>query len=146
MFLLFCFLAKGGLTLFLINNVGLMALKNHLDASSLRQRVIANNLANLNTPGFKKSIVSFEDQFKSAFNKIPLRTSDERHIGGARCPSEVRPKVVRVTNTSLTPCGNNVNIDEEMVNLVATQLKYNATARFISGYFTTRQHIISGGK
>lgn len=134
------------INVFLVNNIELMALKNDLDASSLRQRVIANNLANLNTPGFKKSIVSFEEHFKSVVGKIPLKITSERHIGGIKHPSKVKPKIVQVTDTSLTPCGNNVNIDEEMVNLTANQLRYNATAQFISGYFKSRQHIISGGK
>lgn len=65
----------------------MLALKKQLDASMLRQRVIANNIANLNTPGFKKSSVSFEDQLRSALKKsghpLPMIATDVRHFGRA---------------------------------------------------------------
>ncbi|MCD5406708.1 MAG: flagellar basal body rod protein FlgB [Desulfotomaculum sp.] len=133
--------------MFLLENTSLAAMKNILDASSLRQRVIANNLANLNTPGFKKSVVSFEEHFKTALNKrIPLITAHANHIGGGRGVHEVRPEAVPVTHTSITPCGNNVNLDQEMVNLTANQIRYNATIQFIDGFFSGRQRVIRGGR
>ncbi|MGQ9824805.1 MAG: flagellar basal body rod protein FlgB, partial [Desulfotomaculales bacterium] len=53
----------------------LVVLKKQLDASALMQKVIANNLANINTPGFKKSSVRFLDALREALDTrtVPLR-------------------------------------------------------------------------
>mgnify|MGYP000530431163 CR=1 FL=1 len=44
-------------------------LQKALDAASLRQNVLANNIANVNTPGFKRSYVSFEESLQQALKK-----------------------------------------------------------------------------
>lgn len=139
---------RGNVGMFVINNPLITALKKDLDVGMLRQRVIANNLANINTPGFKKSYVSFEEQLQSALgkNRLPLRTTRPQHLGGLNHPADVNPKVVQVNNTSLNPDGNNVNADEEMVNLAANQVKYNASAQMIDGTYSSIRHVISSSR
>nr|WP_204616035.1 flagellar basal body rod protein FlgB [Desulforadius tongensis] len=125
-----------------------MALKRDLDVGTLRQRVIADNLANINTPGFKKSVVSFEEQLQRALNSgdIPLRATHPRHIGMGKHPMEVQPKVERVTNTSLRPDGNNVSIDEEMVNSAAVELKYNTSVQALNEYYSLISYVITASR
>jgi flagellar basal-body rod protein FlgB len=132
----------------LFNNPTVLALKTDLDVGTLRQRVIADNMANLNTPGFKKSFVSFEDQLLTAMDKnsLSLRTTHGMHIGGINHPAAVQPTVVQVTNTSSRPDGNNVNADEEMVNLAAAQVKYNTSVQALSGYYSTISQVISSSR
>ncbi|MTI80197.1 MAG: flagellar basal body rod protein FlgB [Firmicutes bacterium] len=132
----------------IFNDPTVMALKKDLDTGTLRQKVIANNLANLNTPGFKKSFVSFEEQLQASMgkDKLPMRTTRSGHIGGVKNPAEVEPKVEQQTNTSLRPDGNNVDADEEMVNLAATQVKYNTSAQALSGYYSLVSQIISSSR
>lgn len=134
--------------MFLFDSSTVLALKKDLDVGGLRQRVIANNLANVNTPGFKKSFVSFEEQLQTELNKkgLTLKTTHARHLGAVKHPAEVEPKVVRVTNTSLTPDGNNVNIDEEMVNTAAVLVKYNTSATALEGHYALINQIISGSR
>ena len=57
-------------------------LSRALSASSLRQKVIAHNLANLNTPGYKRYCVDFEKQLSRARGQaISLKRSRGRHLG-----------------------------------------------------------------
>ncbi|MDD2998558.1 MAG: flagellar basal body rod protein FlgB, partial [Candidatus Riflebacteria bacterium] len=58
-------------------------LRKGLDVAAKRHNVIANNIANVNTPLFKRQIVSFEDEMAKVFdNKVDIvgRREDERHI------------------------------------------------------------------
>ncbi len=128
-----------------INNPTVLALKRDLDVASLRQRVIANNLANINTPGFKKSAVSFEEQLQAALkgNRLPLRTTHPMHIGGKKHPAEVYPQVVQINNTAMRADGNNVDAEEEMVNLAANQIKYNTSAQSLSEHYSLISYIIT---
>jgi len=96
-------------------------MKGALDALSLRQRVIADNIANVNTPGFRAGRVQFEDELAKA-----VRT-------GRAEP--VQPTVSR----SLEPTrldGNNVNLDTETLSNVDTNLRYQLAVRSIDGNFT----------
>jgi len=124
------------------------ALTRQLDSSSLTQRVIANNVANVNTPGFKKSQVSFREQLRQALDsKAPvLATSNPRHIGGAADISQVAPKVVQERDTIMRYGQNNVDIDQEMVNLAANQIVYDISANSLSGRLGILGYVIRGGR
>jgi len=75
-------LSKGGELVSFFRNDTTNLLVRGLDAAALRQQVTAHNLANLNTPNFKRSDVSFEEQLSSARNKLgtPLFRTHERHF------------------------------------------------------------------
>jgi flagellar basal-body rod protein FlgB len=118
-----------------------------LDATALRQRVIADNIANADTPGFKKSVVRFEEALRRALKggSLPLRTTDPRHIGADPFTS-VAPRVEQVNTTALRTDGNNVDVEEEMVNLVTNNFTYQAAVRFITGKLSALRYVISGGR
>lgn len=125
-----------------------IALTKQLDSSALTQRVIANNVANVNTPGFKKSHVSFQDQLRRAIDsKSPaMATSDPRHLGGREDIARVSPKVVQERDTTMRNGQNNVDVDQEMVNLAANEIMYDFSAKSVSGRFTTLSYVIKGGR
>ena len=109
-----------------INNFGRI-----LDASTTRQAVISNNIANVDTPYFKRSEVHFErllqKELQSYKSSFVGRRTDPRHvfIGG----SSPQPVVAQVTvdeRTSMNNNYNNVDIDYEMALLAKNQLYYNA--------------------
>ena len=107
-------------------------LKAVLDVTSLRQRIIANNVANVNTVGYRKKEVDFERYLESFVKKpkvVGLKT-DVRHFpipGGTGAPRVYEPETG--PNTSGV---NNVDIDMEMANLAENQLFFNTGARLIS--------------
>lgn len=126
----------------------LLALSKQLDSSALTQRVIANNVANVNTPGFKKSFVSFQDQLRRALDaKAPaMTTTSPRHFGGKKDIAGVSPMVVRERDTVMRYGQNNVDIDQEMVNLAANEIMYDFSANRLSGKFNTMSYVIKGGR
>lgn len=126
----------------------MLGLKKGLDAGALRQRVIANNIANVNTPFFKKSTVAFESLLKKAMGRGPvdLATTDPRHLGGTPALADLTPLVNLDRFTSMRTDGNNVDIDEEMTNLAANGIQYQATARALSDRYAVLSTVITGGR
>ncbi|RJX20672.1 MAG: flagellar basal body rod protein FlgB [Ammonifex sp.] len=117
-----------------------------LDAAALRQKVIADNIANADTPGFKKTVVHFEDALAQALggHSLPLKTTDPRHIGANLAGAQ--PRTERVTTTSLRTDGNNVDVEEEMMNMVTNTITYRSATQFLSGKYAKLRYVISGGR
>ena len=121
-------------------------LEKALTGSALRHKVIGNNIANVNTPGFKRGEVSFEDELASATQTDPsasLTRTHAKHISPK--PKVISPNVTTVTNTSLRADGNNVDIDAEMAAMTKNNLYYNAVAQRLSNYYTNIKSAIKGG-
>lgn len=118
-----------------------------LDASSLRQRVHSHNLANLNTPGFKRSYVEFEEILKSAMagSERSLAVTRENHIP-ARGGGKAEPRTVKDTATSMRPDGNNVDVDKEMTLLAINQLYYDAVSQQLSDRLGMIRYVINEGR
>lgn len=114
----------------------------------MRQRVIADNIANLNTPRFKKSTVVFESLLKKALGRAPVEmvTTHPGHLGGRPLLADLQPEVQLNRATSMRADGNNVDIDEEMVNLAANGIKYQAGARELSDRYALLNLVITGGR
>lgn len=131
-----------------IANPMVAVLEKQLDASSIRQRVIANNLANANTPGFKKSEVSFSNQLQAALDtkRIHLKAGHPRHISTHRPLGEIEPKIITTQDTLMTYGQNNVDTEEEMVNLAANTILYNTAAQLMGGKMSSTGYVIKGGK
>jgi len=105
-------------------------LKGAISAAELRQQVIADNIANVDTPGFKRSEVLFEEllagRLGSQAPKLVARRTHEKHIPFGGSGSVVKPKLVTDDSTSMHNSANNVDIDREMALLAKNQLRYNA--------------------
>ncbi len=108
---------------------GLTTLAHILDAASLRHRVIAQNVANVNTPGYRRLAVAFSDDLAAA-----LATP------GA---NPQRPKVV-VEDGPERVDGNTVDIDREMGDLAKNALLYQAAAQIITSRIASQRAAIAG--
>lgn len=95
-----------------------LVVQRGLEGASLRQQVLANNLANANTAGFKRSDVNFEATLSSA-----LGSGD---AGQALEQVSFAPQTDN--STSMTADGNNVNTDSEMSNLTQNAVQYETLA------------------
>jgi flagellar basal-body rod protein FlgB len=121
-------------------------ISRELDASVLRQSVIANNIANGDVPNFKRSDVTFESQLKRALDSeaasaalsgFPQFLTDPRHIA-FNTPmdyKQVSPKVVLDYLTEAKNNGNNVDIEQEGMNMTTNYLLYTTLAQEISSEF-----------
>ena len=114
-------------------------MKREMDVSVLRQNVISNNIANSDTPNFKRSVVNFESQLKRALDSekvvpFPQSITDERHIAFEK-PMDwraVSPRRVLDYLTEAKNNGNNVDIEEEGMNALTNQLLYTTLAQVVS--------------
>lgn len=123
-------------------------LEQALAASALRHKVIANNIANVNTPGFKKSAVRFEDELRQALdgNRLPLIVTDPRHLPGRHAAGISAPEVVPVINTTMRRDGNNVDIDQEMALMAENSIYYSAVAQQMANYFAGLKTAVNEGR
>lgn len=130
----------------LFENPTLTALQKALDAGALRQRVNANNIANVNTPGFKKSTVKFDAFLRAALDDNPrgLAKTHARHMDAPGHGPD--PQVVRVTDTRMRADGNNVDIEEEMIAQAANYLAYQTTSQLVTSRYAKLGMVISGGR
>ena len=122
-----------------------------MSAEALRHQVISDNIANADTPRFKRSTVSFESELKRALEKpktpFKAKLSNKKHIPFEikKDISEVTPKINLEYNTDFMNNENNVDVESEMVDLSKTQLKYQVYSaylgrnyRLLSSIFTIR--------
>lgn len=121
-------------------------LKISLDAAAQRTSVIANNIANAETAGFKASKVVFEDNLKKALQNqsTTLTTTNDKHI--STNSSQDLIEVVTDRSTSMNEDGNNVDIDLQMTNLAANQIQYYALISQINSRLSMTEYVIKGGK
>lgn len=109
---------------------GLGVLVQLLDAAALRHRVIAQNVANVNTPGYRRREVAFEADLAKA-------------LAAAQPTAGVRPKVV-VADGPERVDGNTVDINREMGDLGKNALLYQAAATIVQSRVAALRSAISG--
>ncbi|CAM3066353.1 MULTISPECIES: flagellar basal body rod protein FlgB [Paenibacillus] len=114
----------------LLNDISFQRLQGALDASNIRQRTIADNIANADTPYFKRSDVAFEEMLQEQMNgDMPVlkgKVTDSRHFVIGPSSSIPTPVVNMDQSTSMNNNQNNVDVDKEMSLLAENQLRYNA--------------------
>src|SRR5215218_5221550 len=98
------------------------ALHAALTGLAQRQRVTADNIANINTPGFLAGKVDFESSLKNA-----ISDGESPSISGGTVARSLQP-----TNTN----GNNVNLDEETVTATETGLRYQLALNALDGKYS----------
>jgi flagellar basal-body rod protein FlgB len=110
-----------------------------LDASMLRARTIANNIANVDTPGYRRVEVNFEDELRSALDRTRLKgtRTDEHHFAiGRKDVGSINPEAYRPVDPTLPSGVNNVDVDMEMAKLAENQIMYNYGITFVRGAYS----------
>lgn len=122
--------------------------KRALDASWLRQSVIANNIANVNTPGYKRQDVEFEAMLQDylAGRRASMTATHASHFDAkAQMAGSLQPVITTDRSTSFRIDGNNVNIDVEMANQAQNTIKYNALTTQVNSQISRLKAAIKGG-
>ncbi|OFI06801.1 flagellar basal body rod protein FlgB [Clostridium acetireducens DSM 10703] len=117
-------------------------IKRALDASELRKKVISNNIANINTKGYKKSYVTFEETLNKSIYELELKSTNEKHMQYGTNYGEINVKKDKTSSMRLD--GNNVDIDVEATNEAANTLMYNALISQANNRLSTTKYIING--
>ena len=130
----------------------MMVLQKSLDSLAVQHQVIANNIANIDTPNFKRSVVSFQDKLKNALEvapESPLWRTNPMHFpmqSKAISLKDFGPDVKVITETVGRNDGNNVDLEMESGLLAENNLLYNSLADVTSRYIANVKHAISEGK
>lgn len=104
------------------------------DASWLRNSVIDNNIANVDTPNYKRKDVSFQGYLQAEMAGTDTTTLQER-INMIKLGSINPTTYTDMASLSYRLDGNNVDIDTENVELASNQLMYQAMINSISNEF-----------
>ena len=120
-----------------------------MDASVMRHRVLANNIANVDTPYFKRSDVQFENLLQQELDRSQStfygNRTDPRHLyigpGGA---GGVKPAVVKDEFSVMNNNLNNVDIDREMSMVAENQLRYNTIVQQVNAEIKHLRTAIEG--
>jgi flagellar basal-body rod protein FlgB len=122
-------------------------LENLVSFTSLRQKVISKNIANVNTAGYQREEVKFNDLLQKGLN-VNLDTTNPKHISKGLDGNESGSDflIVKDQSTEMTSGFNNVEIDREMADLAENTILYKFAARKLNSYFKSLQDVIRGGR
>lgn len=134
-----------------MTDISMKVVQAALRGLSLRQQAISNNLANIDTPGFRGSDVSFEGELKRALGSdgtMALARTNDGHIAINRSTgaSDLTPQLVELPASQLRNDGNNVDVDTEMARLSETALTYNALVEGMNMKLSLLRSVISEGR
>jgi flagellar basal-body rod protein FlgB len=143
----------------LFNDPTSKVLRTALSGLQQRQQVIADNMANVDTPNYKAKAVSFEDALKTELAgpprqapkllKLGLETTHENHIplqpvvNGA---TPAKPETFVSADGTLREDGNTVDVEREMAKLAETQIMYNAVGQLAASKFGVLRTAINEGR
>ncbi len=135
------------LTDLLFNKTVVPTVEQSMNTYSLRQKTLANNVANAMTPGYKAQKVDFEEELRKSLssNHIKGNLTDKNHIPvGSTSPSIISPKV-SLKEDPLNDTGvNNVDIDREMAEMAENSLRYEMSSKLITRRFSVIKSAIRG--
>lgn len=108
-----------------------------MSKASERHMMLSANMANANTPGYKRKDVDFNIVLKRADTKLNM---SERYRLNAK------PFVNGLANSSLRADGNSVDMEQEVVAMAETELRYQAVSGFAGDYFKGLKNVIREGR
>ena len=111
------------------------------DASWIRNEVIANNIANVDTPGYKRQDVTFESELERALAGRRYTTMDDKVANLSLDKLEPRT-YTDYASFSYRLDGNNVDVETENVVLAKNQIKYEGLMKGISQEFQNLKSVM----
>jgi flagellar basal-body rod protein FlgB len=130
----------------------LQVLRKSMDCLSVRNEAIANNIANADTPQYKRIEVTFQEQLKAVVDKnhekSPLVRTHPMHypLASATTLDGFKPDIRVATETSGRNDGNNVDMNMEGAKLAENTALYNSLADVTSRYIAQLRHAVTEGK
>lgn len=119
---------------------GFALLEQIIRTTALRHKVLASNIANVDTPGYKAKDVHFKDVLNT--HSIQLAKTNPLHIQGISGLKEAGGTTVE--ERASWEDGNNVAMDMEMANMTENGLLYNAGVQLLTKKFQIYKNIIKG--
>ena len=126
----------------------LQAIGPYMSRLSKRQQIVASNLANIDTPGYKTKDVSFHATIQELLNETgtPQRASRPGH-SQSRILGPIGIQPYEVPGLASRIDRNNVDLDRELMKLSETSFEYSMITEILKGKFRTLANSINeGGK
>jgi flagellar basal-body rod protein FlgB len=116
--------------MFPIHKAKFEVLERSLNAAAMRQKVIADNIANVDTPRYKRAEVHFEEMLRKEMDSPSLalngfRTHEKHFPIGQPSFRTAQPVITRDERSAMNNNMNNVDIDYEMTLMAKNQLRYH---------------------
>lgn len=130
----------------LFSNSSQLLLEQSLNAASMRQKTISQNIANVDTPNYKAQKTVFKHQLDAAMEgqRLQAYKTDDRHFEFGNRMSSNAAVVVSRNNSMFNHNGNNVDIEHEMAEMAKNQIYYNALIDRMNGRFNSIKTVIGG--
>ena len=109
-----------------------------LGAAGKRQEVLANNLANVNTPGYQRLDVQFDG--------VLAKAVDAANAGEDNALESMRPGITGDNGVAVRADGNSVDVDQEMAYLAENNIRYNALVQLTQKKLEGLKYVISDGR
>ena len=109
----------------LLSDRSSLVLAKSLDGYAERHKAISSNIANAETPGYKRLAVSFENELRQVLE-------DDNAQRVERAIPQIQTEMTRDYSTPSRTDGNNVVIDQEVTGLMKNSMSYQATASLLN--------------
>ena len=126
------FYRSRGVFIMIFQNNNFKVLQSSLDALWIKQKVISNNIANYETPGFKASRVNFNDVLKT---KIENGIQVEKNV--------LEVEIIQDKSLSSRLDGNNVDIEKEQLEMWETYAQYTYLSQNIAKELKNMSYVIN---
>ncbi|NLT49081.1 MAG: flagellar basal body rod protein FlgB [Clostridiales bacterium] len=130
------------------NSIASALIQKALDGTWQRQKAIAANIANHETPGYKAVKVSFEEALENEVKR--LGTTSMSNGSGNNDPymsiQNSRIRFLTDQSGSERADGNNVNLESENIDMAKTQIQYQYLTRAMTDFYSRLRYAISEGK
>ncbi len=127
----------------------MLSLKIALNGTSLRHEAISHNIANVNTPGFKRHDVSFQSQLQAALGSreshLSLTRTHRAHLRSETREPALEDGLIRSyieSDTQMRNDRNNIDIDREMALLTSNSIRYQMLTRLIAARYNLMQTVV----
>ncbi len=119
-----------------------------LDVLSDRQNIIASNVANANTPGYKAKELNFEQVMKSlvpSADSLHMKATSRKDLGGAGYTAGSPSSFVHNQKDETVPAldGNTVDLSKEMSDMSSNAIRFQAVAGLLSKKFATLTYAVT---
>ena len=136
----------------ILNSSDFNYLPRAMTAATIRHEVIANNIANVNTPNYRKSVVEFEDLLARELygeepdGKLRMTRTHDKHLPFKPLDFHATPTIIQDNTTIMRTDDNNVDIDIEMASMAKNQLYYNTIVTELSSHVARVKNAITSGQ
>lgn len=121
-----------------------------LDGAAQRQTYISDNIANADTPGYKRKDVNFQNTLRNVISQrisLPLESTRDNHLNTANGNNSLDFSPFKENNTNFRIDGNNVDIEREMAEMAKNNIYFDTLAQQLNSKFNMLGSVLerSGG-